>query len=46
MSHTQVAPIPGTPISGMIAIGSPTRGTTRNQGRVGPSQNCVSKPLK
>ena len=45
-SSTQVLNMPATPISGITAMGLPSRGTTKNQGRVGLSQNCVSKPLK
>jgi hypothetical protein len=45
MSRTQVTAMPGAPISGTIAIGPPSRGSTTNQGRVGLSQNCVSNPV-
>ena len=31
---------------GMTAIGLPSEGTTRNQGRVGLCQNWVKNPLK
>ena len=46
MSLTQVRAISGAPISGMTAMGSPSSGITTNQGRVGLSQNCESKPVK
>jgi hypothetical protein len=46
ISDTQVFAIPATPISGMTATGAASRGITTNQGRVGLSQNWVSKPLK
>jgi hypothetical protein len=43
---TQVAAMPAAPISGITAIGRPSRGTTRNQGRVGLAQNWLQKPEK
>jgi hypothetical protein len=46
MSVTQVNSMPGPPISGMTAIGCPSRGTTTKKGRVGLSQNCELKPEK
>ena len=46
MSLSQVSAISGAPISGMTAIGAPSSGTMMNQGRVGLSQNCESKPVK
>ena len=45
-SFTQVLSTAGAPSSGMTAIGSPFRGAIRNQGRVGLSQNCMSRPEK
>jgi hypothetical protein len=41
-----VAAISAAPISGITAIGFPSAGTTMNQGRVGLSQNWLSKPVK
>ena len=46
ISVTQVSAMPGTPMSGITAVGAPSAGTTKNHGRVGLSQNWVSKPLK
>ena len=46
MSSSQVLAISGPPISGMTAIGVPSAGTTTNHGRVGLSQNWLSKPVK
>ena len=46
MSSTQVSAMPAAPISGMTAIGRPSRGTIRNHGRVGLSQNWLWNPEK
>ena len=45
MSVTQVRAISAAPISGITAIGTPSSGTSTNQGRVGLSQNWESKPV-
>ena len=41
ISSIQVAAMPASPIVGITAIGFPSAGTIRNQGRVGLSKNCV-----
>jgi hypothetical protein len=46
MSEIQLRDISATPMDGITAIGSPTAGTIKNQGRAGLSQNRVRYPVK
>ncbi len=45
-SSTQVLLMPTTPMVGITAIGLPTAGKIKNQGRVGLCQNWVKYPEK
>jgi hypothetical protein len=46
MLRSHAPAICGTPISGITAIGLPSPGSTTNHGRVGLSQNWLSKPVR
>ena len=46
ISSIQLCCIPATPMVGITAIGFPSSGNSKNQGRVGLCQNWVRNPLK
>ena len=46
MSSIHVRPIASAPMPGITAMGLPSAGTTRYQGRVGLNQNWVKNPVE